>query len=144
MNQAILSENSVKGKGTSSLKKILISMLMTVVFVLGFGGTSIVGSFTGSESVAFAAEDKVTKTETYNNGNTKLNGAVKKVIKIVGGVGGLLFTLAILIIAIMIIFGSISAAKMRTVWVSLISCCVGALIFYSAYFLSSVIAGIAN
>lgn len=119
-------------------------MLMTMVFILGFGGNSIVDTLTGSGSVAFAAEDKVTKTETYNNGNTKLNGAVKKVIKIVGGVGGLLFTLAILIIAIMIIFGSISAAKMRTVWVSLISCCVGALIFYSAYFLSSVIAGIAN
>lgn len=103
----------------------------------------------GTGSVAYAekkdpTKDAISKESAYQNGNDKLNTAVESVIKIVGGSGALLFTLAIMIIAVIIIFGSISAAKMRTVWVSLISCCIGALIFYSAYFLSGVIASIAS
>lgn len=163
MNQAITMENSMLPKKHGGIKKIAMGLMMAFVFVFCLFGTSsadtgsnnnstssissVLGIGTGS--VAYAEDPKepdpaITSADAYDNGNKKLNGAVKKVIQLVGGSGALLFTLAILIIAVIIIFGSISAAKMRTVWVSLISCCIGALIFYSAYFLSGVIAGIAG
>lgn len=158
MNQAILTENSMGPKNYGSIKKVCMSLTMAFVFVFCLFGTgsadtssistSSVGTVLGigSGSVAYASTPApaITSVDAYGTGNVKINGAVKKVIQLVGGSGALLFTLAILIIAVIIIFGSISAAKMRTVWVSLISCCIGALIFYSAYFLSGVIAGIAG
>ncbi|USK62192.1 hypothetical protein [Peribacillus asahii] len=123
------------------ISKIILSMLLVL-------GISFFVNPISDSHHAFAEEGKastgsISSSDAYGGGNTKINDAVKEVIKIVGGVGGLLFTLAILVIAVVIIFGSISAAKMRTVWISLISCCAGALIFYSAYFLSGVIADLA-
>lgn len=78
----------------------------------------------------------------YQAQNNQVNTTVLKLIKIVGGVGGALFTLAILIIALVIIFGSISSKKIGTVWTALFSCIGGALLFYSAYFLAPTLAGI--
>ncbi|MBO0588398.1 MULTISPECIES: TrbC/VirB2 family protein [unclassified Sporosarcina] len=75
-------------------------------------------------------------------GNNEINAATMKIIKMVGGIGGALFTLAILIIAIFIIFGSISSRQIGTVWKALFSCIGGALLFYSAYFLAPAIQGI--
>ena len=164
MNQAITMKNSMLPKKHGSIKKVCMSLTMAFVFVFclfGTGsadtGSNSISTVLGIEagSVAYAAKEEakkeeeaskeaISKTEAYGTTNPKLNSAITNVIKLVGGTGGLLFTLAILIIAVIIIFGSISAAKMRTVWVSLISCCIGALIFYSAYFLSGVIAGIAG
>lgn len=80
----------------------------------------------------------------YTSSNNEINSAVVKIVKLVGGLGGGLFTLAILVIAVVIIFGSISAAKMRTVWMALISCCAGAFVFYAAYYLAPAIAKIAG
>lgn len=77
----------------------------------------------------------------YTNSGNKINETAVKIIKIVGGVGGSLFTLAIMIIAVVIIFGSISSKKIGTVWMALFSCIGGALLFYSAYFLAPTIAG---
>lgn len=75
-------------------------------------------------------------------GNNQINEAALKIIKMVGGIGGILFTLAILIIALFIIFGSISSRQIGTVWKALFSCIGGALLFYSAYFLAPAIQGI--
>lgn len=159
MNQAITMENSMLPKKHGCIKKVCMSLMMAFVFMFCLFGagpadtgsnnnsTSSISSVLGTGSVAYAADpktDAISTTDAYSGGNTKINNAVKEVIKIVGGSGALLFTLAIMIIAVIIIFGSISAAKMRTVWVSLISCCIGALIFYSAYFLSGVIATLAS
>lgn len=96
-------------------------------------------------NIAYLGTGTTTKLNSIytTNTNNNLYNAVKKIVELVGGVGGLLFTLAILIITLFIIFGSISAAKMRTVWISLISCCCGAFVFYAAYYLSDTIAGIA-
>ena len=81
--------------------------------------------------------------DIYTGGtDNKIAAATKDIIKMVGGVGGLFFTLAILIIAIVIIFGSISPRNIGTVWKALFSCVAGAILFYSAYFLSDFIAGI--
>ena len=160
MNQAITMENSMLPKKHGSIKKVCMSLMMAFVFMFCLFGagpadtgsnsistssiSSVLGIGTGSVAYAADPTPAITSDEAYKQEDTKINGAVKKVIKLVGGSGALLFTLAIMIISVIIIFGSISAAKMRTVWVSLISCCIGALIFYSAYFLSGVIAGIAG
>lgn len=95
-------------------------------------------------SVQYLAEESKSKIDStiYAEGNNKINDAIIDVIKLVGGIGGSAFTLAILIITLVIIFGSISAAKMRTVWMALISCSAGALIFYAAWYLAPAIANI--
>lgn len=72
----------------------------------------------------------------------KMNEALQKVVNIVAAIGGTAFTLAVMIIALVIIFGSVSAAKMRTVWIALISCIAGAFIFWSAGWFSESIAGL--
>ena len=79
---------------------------------------------------------------TVAGDDNKIAKATKDIIKMVGGVGGLLFTLAILIIAIVIIFGSISPRNIGTVWKALFSCIAGAVLFYSAYFLADAISKI--
>ncbi len=94
-------------------------------------------------SPAYASAAEIGK-DIYQNGNNRINDTVLTVIKLVGGVGGGLFTLAILIIGVVIIFGSISAAKMRTIWMTLVSCVAGAFLFYSAWYLAPTIAQIAG
>lgn len=84
----------------------------------------------------------VTKDIYKGSGENKINGATLDIIKMVGGLGGLFFTLAIMVIAIVIIFGSISPRNIGTVWKALFSCIGGAILFYSAYFLAPAISGI--
>ena len=82
-------------------------------------------------------------TDIYTGGaDNKINQATLDIIKMVGGLGGLFFTLAIMVIAVVIIFGSISPRNIGTVWKALFSCVGGAILFYSAYFLAPAIAGI--
>ncbi|MCA1064645.1 TrbC/VirB2 family protein (plasmid) [Rossellomorea sp. AcN35-11] len=73
----------------------------------------------------------------------EINSALQRVVDIVTLIGGTAFTLAIMIIGLVIIFGSVSAAKMRGLWIALISCIAGAFIFFSANWLSGAIDGIA-
>lgn len=84
----------------------------------------------------------VTKEIYKGKGENKINDATLEIIKMVGGLGGLFFTLAIMVIAIVIIFGSISPRNIGTVWKALFSCIGGAILFYSAYFLAPAISGI--
>lgn len=79
--------------------------------------------------------------DIYTGGNTQVNATILKIIKIVGGTGTLAFTLAVLIIALFIIFGSISSKKIGTVWMAFFSCLGGALLFFGAYILAPSIAG---
>lgn len=80
------------------------------------------------------------KEEIYKEGTTELTQILQKVIGLVGGIGGLCFTLAILIIAVVIIFGSISPRNIGKWWTALFSCVAGAGLFFSAYMLKEVIA----
>lgn len=73
---------------------------------------------------------------------TKINETTEDIISLIGGLGGLFFTLAIMIIAVVIIFGSISPRNIGTVWKALFSCIGGAVLFYSAWFLAPAISGI--
>lgn len=73
----------------------------------------------------------------YLDGKTtssEINAVGIKIVKMVAGVGATCLTLAILIIALFIIFGSISSKSIGKFWVALFSCLGGALVFYSAYF----------
>lgn len=77
----------------------------------------------------------------YSTSDNVLAAKIEQVVKIVGGAA---FTLAILIIALVIIFGSVSSSKVGTVWKALISCIAGAFIFFSAYMLAPAIANLAG
>jgi len=84
-------------------------------------------------------------SEIYKtDGDNILAKKVEKIVKIVGGVGGAAFVLAILIVALFIIFGSISANQMGTYWKALFSCMAGAFIFFSAYAFAPAIATLAQ
>lgn len=78
----------------------------------------------------------------YQKGDTKLSALIEKVIRLVGGIGGLCFTLAVLIIALVIIFGSISPRNVGKWWTALFSCVAGAGLFFSAFMLADVISGV--
>ncbi|MBX8945954.1 TrbC/VirB2 family protein [Lysinibacillus sp. K60] len=80
--------------------------------------------------------------EIYTKGDTKLSEIIEKVIKLVGGIGGACFTLAVLIIALVIIFGSISPKNIGRWWTALFSCVAGAALFFSAFMLSSVLSNL--
>ncbi|MGE8081508.1 TrbC/VirB2 family protein [Peribacillus loiseleuriae] len=123
-----------KSKVLSSNSLIKRKIALNKIFLLL--GTML---FLSPVSQAFALT-----TDIYSSTDAKINGGIVKVIKLIGGVGGSIFTLAIMVIAVAIIFGSISAAKMRTIWISLISCTGGAVLFYSAWYLAPAIAAIAK
>lgn len=84
----------------------------------------------------------LTKDIYKGGGDTKINEAIVDIIKLVGGVGGLILTLVIMIIAVVIMTGSIAPRNIGKVWMSLFSCIGGALLFYSAYFFAPALAGI--
>lgn len=71
--------------------------------------------------------------EIFERGNNPLFDKGVEIIKMVGGIGGLAFTLAIMIITLFIIFGSISPQKRGAYWIALISCVAGAFVFFSCY-----------
>lgn len=62
-------------------------------------------------------------SEIYNKSNDNgLNKSVESVIKTVGSVGAGLFTLAVMLIAILLIFGSLSPKMTGTYWKALLLC----------------------
>lgn len=91
-----------------------------------------------------ATGDSGLGTEIYNKGDNAVNKSVESVIKTVGGVGAGLFTLAVMLIAIMLIFGSLSPKMTSTYWKALMLCAGGAFVFFGAYKLSGFIAGISQ
>lgn len=80
--------------------------------------------------------------EIYTHQNNNITTAGTKIIKLVGSIGGLAFTLAVMIIAIAIIFGSISPKNIGRWWTALFSCVGGAVLFFGAYLFSDVIANL--
>ncbi|WP_447403095.1 TrbC/VirB2 family protein (plasmid) [Lysinibacillus sp. fkY74-1] len=80
--------------------------------------------------------------EIYTESNAELSKIIEKIIKLVGGIGGASFTLAVLIIGLVIIFGSISPRNIGKWWTALFSCLAGAALFFSAFMLSKVVSGL--
>lgn len=89
-----------------------------------------------------ASSTGLSKTIYNTDKNNKLYGIGKKIIEIVGGVGAIAFTLAVMIIALVIIFGSIAPKNIGKWWTALFSCIAGAVLFFSAYLLADIIAGV--
>ncbi|MDN4106181.1 TrbC/VirB2 family protein [Paenibacillus polymyxa] len=97
---------------------------------------------------AFAGTGDVTCSDAFGASSGSADSTIKttlqSIIKIIGGVGGLLFTLAVMVIAVMIIFGSISTQKRGTYWTALIGCFAGAFVFFSGYKFAGAIAELAQ
>ncbi len=112
-----------------------------VLFFRFLRGGEIMNLFDKANFLLMTTSTGVTNS-IYQTGDNKITKGLKDIIALVGGVGGLCFTLAILIIALFIIFGSISPRNIGTWWKALFSCVAGAALFYSAYFLSDVLANL--
>ncbi|KJD42618.1 TrbC/VirB2 family protein [Paenibacillus terrae] len=97
---------------------------------------------------AFAATGEVSCSDAFGassgSADSTIKNTLQSVIKIIGGVGGLLFTLAVMVIAIMIIFGSISVQKRGSYWTALIGCFCGAFVFFGGYKFAGAIAELAQ
>ncbi|QNR65115.1 TrbC/VirB2 family protein [Paenibacillus peoriae] len=97
---------------------------------------------------AFAGTGEVSCSDAFGassgSADSTIKNTLQSVIKIIGGVGGLLFTLAVMVIAIMIIFGSISTQKRGTYWTALIGCFCGAFVFFGGYKFAGAIAELAQ
>lgn len=113
---------------------LMVFMLFTFIFCVIAPAAS--ASTTGQSGVG---------SEIYSQSNgTELNKSIKSVISTVGSIGAGLFTLAVLIIAIILMFGSLSPKMTGTYWKALFLCAAAAFVFFGAYKFSAVIAGIAQ
>lgn len=102
--------------------------------VATIGTTAATMSVYAGQAFAGAGLDGINQQNVYNNHtNNPIYDKGVKVIEIVGGVGGIAFTLAVMIITLFIIFGSISPQKRATYWIALISCVAGAFVFFGAF-----------
>lgn len=74
--------------------------------------------------------------------NSKINDFGTSLTSLIGSVGGICFTIAIMVIALVIMFGSISPKNIGRWWFALFSCFGGALLFFSAYLWPDFVSGI--
>nr|WP_275900757.1 hypothetical protein [Paenibacillus periandrae] len=97
---------------------------------------------------AFAATNEVTCEDTFGTSttgsDTTLKDTLTSIIRLVGGIGGLFFTLCIMIVSLVIIFVSISPKQRGIAWVGLFGCFGGAFIFFAGYKFAGAIAVIAG
>jgi hypothetical protein len=112
------------------MKFLLKFRTILPLFALLFTLNIVVPAATPFVPTAHAALD----TSMYDPSQDNiLQQKVEKIVKIVASVGGTAFVLAILIISLFIIFGSISPRESGTYWKALFSCLAGAFVFFSAY-----------
>jgi hypothetical protein len=118
------------------LKKFIPIMLLVAMFTVV--ATPIIAT-----PVEASGVKELDKNIYKDDADNILAKKVEGIVKIVAGVGGVSFVLAILIISLFIIFGSISANQVGTWWKALFSCMAGAFIFFSAYAFAPAIATLA-
>ncbi|KIV58569.1 hypothetical protein AM501_05340 [Aneurinibacillus migulanus] len=104
----------------------------------------LMGGFAPEASAESSYLPKITN-DMFNPGtdNPIYNKGVV-VVKTVAGLGALGFTLAVLIITLVLIFVSISPQKRGPVWWALISCSGAAFVFFSAFTLAESIVKLAT
>lgn len=138
-------------------KKLFAMFVLTFcLFLVTAPAATVMHAATGkttTPSTSTATSDSVIDSEltekgkVYNPQDTnakKINGPLKTVVQVVGGVGGTLFTLAVMFTAIMIIFGSLSPQKSGIYWKALMGCAAGAFVFFGAATFADMIAGMAS
>lgn len=78
----------------------------------------------------------------YKKTDNQLTSAGEDLVGLLGSIGGICFTIAVMVIAIVIIFGSISPKNIGRWWIALFSCFCGAALFFGAYLFPDIVAGI--
>lgn len=78
----------------------------------------------------------------YEQKDNQLTRAGEDVVSLLGSIGGICFTIAVMIIALVIIFGSVSPKNIGRWWIALFSCFCGAALFFGAYLFPDIVAGI--
>lgn len=78
----------------------------------------------------------------YAKKENNLTNAGNDIIGMIGSIGSICFTIAVMVIAIAIIFGSISPKNIGKWWMAFFSCCGGAALFFGAYLFADVVANL--
>ena len=120
------------------MKKKIIVVLLLMVFCM-----SVVAPISAFASTGDVKCSTVFGGDQTDAGKT-INGTIESIIKIIAGTGGLLFTLAFLILSALIIFTSVSSKSKGAFWTGIISCFGGALLFFSCFKWAGAIALIAQ
>lgn len=110
-------------KKSKNIKRIL-SLLMLFVFMF-----SVAAPAAFAEGVNYSTDSKV-------------NQGIWKIVNMVGGIGGAVFTLMFLVITVVIAFKSVNPQHAGMLWTGLITCAVAGVIFFSAYFLTNDLKGV--
>lgn len=126
---------------TKVFNKEFIAKLVVVFGVLAF-------AFVASNIIGLDmahAEDSTNQLNQsiYAGGDSSLNSKVIDVVKIVAGVGGALFALSFMVMAILIAFNLVSTQQKASLWPKLIGIGIAAIIFFSAYALVGIFKGMA-
>ncbi|WP_182101756.1 hypothetical protein [Niallia taxi] len=126
---------------TKVFNKEFIAKLVVVFGVLAFAfvASNIIGL-----DMAHAADSTDSLNQNiYSGGDSSLNSKVIDVVKIVAGVGGALFALSFMVMAILIAFNLVSTQQKASLWPKLIGIGIAAIIFFSAYALVGIFKGMA-
>lgn len=106
--------------------------------LFGSLGISSLALFVTSQTT-FAADDSI---YTGKTGIDSIDNASNTVLSAVAGIGMTAFTLAFLVIALVLGFGSLSPQNTSRAWKAFFICLVAALIFFAAYMLPEQVQGL--
>lgn len=124
----------------------MFSSMFTKLYLLNTPSST--GTTTNTNTTTTTTSGSGTSTTTglsnsiYAPQDNNLTDAGEKIIAQIGSIGGISFTAAVMIIALVIIFGSISPKNIGRWWMALFSCVGGAILFFGAYLFADFVAGI--
>ncbi|MCW3793729.1 TrbC/VirB2 family protein [Paenibacillus sp. LS1] len=122
------------------MKKKILSVLLMMMMIMVVVAPMSAFADTGALSCA----DVFGAGTNGGTAGTTINNTLKDVVKIIAGAGASLFTIAVMVLAVMIMFGSISPSKKGIYWGSLIGSVCGAFVFFGAFKFSDAIAQMAQ
>jgi amino acid transporter len=116
----------------------LIVLLVALFFI--FIGSSVTVLAAGIDTSLYE-NDKAKKTRGINGSD--LQDTAIKALQFVGGWGGIVFTMAFMILAMMLGSGGINPYKRSKVYVGLVTVAIAAFLFFSAWQFAPAIANLA-
>lgn len=122
------------------MKKKILSVLLMMMMVMVVVAPMSAFADTG----ALSCQDIFGKGESTGTAGTTINSTLKSVVQIIAGTGSALFTIAVMVLAVIIMFGSISPSKKGMYWGGLIGCVCAAFVFFGAFKFSDAIAQMAQ
>ncbi|MFX3643474.1 MAG: TrbC/VirB2 family protein [Candidatus Pristimantibacillus sp.] len=124
------------------MKKKILSVLLMMMMVMVV--VAPMSAFADTSTKGLSCADVFGASTNGGTAGTTINNTLKDVVKIIAGAGASLFTIAVMVLAVMIMFGSISPAKKGIYWGSLIGSVCGAFVFFGAFKFSDAIAQMAQ